>query len=67
MPSNVCLEAQRKTRIDMLSRKAVFLSLKQYAFFVRCLRLMDDLLTPHPLEAEKPYRIIEEVKVSHID
>ncbi len=51
----------------MLSRKDVFLSLKQYAFFVRCLRLMDDLLTPHPLEAEKPYRIIEEVKVSHID
>ncbi len=40
---------------------------KQCAFFVRYPRRMNDLMTPHPLEAEKPFQIIEEVKLSHID
>ena len=40
---------------------------KGYAFFVLHPRRISDLLTPHHLESEKPYQIVDEVKLSYID
>lgn len=40
---------------------------KNYAYFVRYPRRISDLQVPHSLEAEKPYHIVDEVRLSYID
>ena len=38
-----------------------------YAYFVERPRRIDDLLLPHLVEAERPYRIVGKVQLSAID
>lgn len=38
-----------------------------YAYFVKRPRRIDDLLVPHLIEKERPYRIVTEVRLPAID
>ena len=38
-----------------------------YAYFVEHPRRIEDLMVPHPIEKERPYRIITEVQLPAID
>ena len=38
-----------------------------YAYFVERPRRIDDLMVPHPIEKERPYRIVTEVQLPSID
>lgn len=38
-----------------------------YAYFVECPRIIDDLMLPHPIEQERPYRVVKSIKLAKID
>ena len=38
-----------------------------YAFFVERPRRIEDLMVPHPLEKERPYRTVTEIQLPAID
>lgn len=38
-----------------------------YAYFVERPRRIEDLMTPHPIEKEQPYRIVAEIRLPAID
>jgi len=39
----------------------------RYAYFVEHPRRIDDLLVPHRMEQERPYRVVVEINLSKID
>jgi hypothetical protein len=38
-----------------------------YAYFVERPRRIEDLIVPHPIEEERPYRIVTEIQLPAID
>ena len=38
-----------------------------YAYFVERPRRIEELMTPHPIEKERPYRIVTEIQLPSID
>ena len=38
-----------------------------YAYFVERPRRLEDLIVPHPVEAERPYRVAAEIRLSAMD
>ncbi len=38
-----------------------------YAYFVERPRRIEDLIVPHPIEQERPYRIVTEIQLPAID
>ena len=38
-----------------------------YAYFVEYPRIIDDLMLPHPIEQERPYRVVKSIKLAKID
>ena len=43
------------------------MDLHGYAFFVERPRRIEDLMEPHPIEKERPYRIVTSVQLTAID
>ena len=43
------------------------MKIREYTYFVERPRRIDDLLSPHLVEAQRPYKIIGDVRLSAID